>query len=85
MGRMDRHTGPNQAIIREALKADQSNRDTWPKISPKEASSIRLSYHKADDEILALRTENDVMRKLLLQFVADAEASLSSPHTPTGE
>ena len=52
---MDRHSGPMQAVIRDALNAKQSDIDTWPRISPAEAAAIRQSYYAAEDEIKRLR------------------------------
>ena len=51
---MDRHYGAHLAVIKNAMKAEQSLVDTWPRISPAEAKAVRDSYYAAEEKIEVL-------------------------------
>lgn len=51
---MSRHDGPMQAVIRDAIQADQTDMESWPRISPAEATAIRQSYYASEEEIKRL-------------------------------
>ncbi|KAK2608767.1 Actin-like protein arp8 [Conoideocrella luteorostrata] len=70
-----------RVLLREGLERTDNNMklSTWPDVAPINQKNYYTDYMKRDDQILALRLQNDATRDRLVQSARDLDRNLSKP------
>ncbi|UNI14017.1 actin-like protein arp8 [Purpureocillium takamizusanense] len=70
-----------RVLLREGLERTDNGMKltTWPDVSPINQKNYYTDYMKRDDQILALRLQNDATRDRLVQNARDRDRILSKP------
>ncbi|KAF7562013.1 hypothetical protein G7046_g2116 [Stylonectria norvegica] len=70
-----------RVLLREGLERTDNGMKltTWPDVSPINQKNYYTDYMKRDDQVLALRLQNDATRDRLVQSARDRDRALSKP------
>ncbi|KAG6004459.1 hypothetical protein E4U21_001081 [Claviceps maximensis] len=70
-----------RVLLREGLERTDNGMklSTWPDVAPINQKNYYTDYMKRDDQILALRLQNDATRDRLVQSARDLDRNLSKP------